>query len=288
MPDITRFDFHVMRFMESEWVQQMSASQVGQYILLMCKAWLQGKDTTLPDNPGLLAAWAKVDAVDQIVLDRFPVVQTNHGMRRRNEALYREWQDTIARSFLAPAANGSLGGSSTSEAKAEAARRNGLLGGRPKTQAEPNTPSSTQPDSTQIESVTSTSGQSRFANLSARYRKAFGVAISTHKRAKNDYAVACHTYGEDTVLAMFDQWSTEPGNDWIREKRHPYGIKSFYEQLNEQIASSKQQQEENPQEAVDRKTVQAMIEAQKNETESILADKREAEASALAKVDQWF
>jgi len=98
MADLTRFDFHAMRFMESEWVQRMTAAQVGQYLLLMCKAWLGGKDTTLPDDLQLLASWARVHKVDDIVLDRFPVVDTKWGKRRQNQALFLEWKATISRS----------------------------------------------------------------------------------------------------------------------------------------------------------------------------------------------
>jgi uncharacterized protein YdaU (DUF1376 family) len=92
MADLTRFDFHAKKFYFSEDVQVMSAEEVGQYLLLLVAAWLGGKDTSLPDNAMLLARLARVNKVSDIVLAKFPVVETEYGLRRRNDTLYGEWQ----------------------------------------------------------------------------------------------------------------------------------------------------------------------------------------------------
>jgi hypothetical protein len=41
--DLTRFDFRALRFLKSEDVEIMTAEEVGQFVLLMCHAWLGGK-----------------------------------------------------------------------------------------------------------------------------------------------------------------------------------------------------------------------------------------------------
>lgn len=96
--DFTRFDFHAKKFYFSESVQVMSAEEVGQYLLLLVSAWLGAKDASLPDSPKLLAKMARVETVSDAVLDMFPVVETEHGKRRRNETLYEEWQAAVKRS----------------------------------------------------------------------------------------------------------------------------------------------------------------------------------------------
>lgn len=98
MPDFTRFDFHVVRFMYSETVKQMSAEEVGQYILLLCDAWIMGKEVTLPNDHKYLARVARVDKVSPLVLSKFEKVEMECGTRLRNPALYKEWQATMKRS----------------------------------------------------------------------------------------------------------------------------------------------------------------------------------------------
>lgn len=107
--DLTRFDFHVVRFMSSETVQEMTAEEVGQFILLLCNAWLLGKDATLPDNPKYLARTARSETVSELVLSKFPILETEHGPRRRNDILYKEWLAAKDRSESA-AKKGRLGG----------------------------------------------------------------------------------------------------------------------------------------------------------------------------------
>ncbi len=286
MVDITRFSFHAMRFMESEWVQQMNASQVGQYVLLMCKAWLLGKDTTLPNNPGLLATWAKTTAVDQIVLDRFPLVETSHGLRRRNEALYREWLDANARIQYA-SENGKLGGSVTSEAKAEAARRNGMLGGRPPAEPKqnPTEPNLTRLDLTQLDS-SKENGQGDWKNISIRFRRAFGRGIPNRQGDHSEYAAACKQWGEDTVLNMFEVWQAE--NQWLRDKKYSAsGLRKFYAVIEELVDAQKSEPE--PVDFAEaRQQATEIINAQHEQMQTDLQERKEFEQAAMEKVDTWL
>lgn len=96
--ELTRMDFHVARFMESEAVEDMSAEEIGQFCLLLFKAWLLAKDCTLPDDTTKLATYARVSKVSSRVLDQFPRVVGPLGRRRRNEVQYGVWIAARARS----------------------------------------------------------------------------------------------------------------------------------------------------------------------------------------------
>src|ERR1700676_4597382 len=96
--DLTRFDFHVVRFMNSESVERMSPTEIGQYLLLLCKSWLSNKDASLPDDLRYMAAAAKSDSISELVVSMFPIVDTPWGKRRRNETLYGEYLMAVERS----------------------------------------------------------------------------------------------------------------------------------------------------------------------------------------------
>lgn len=95
--ELERYDFYVYRFMESESVTEMSASEVGQYLLLLNKSWTLKKDATLPKDPQTLAKYARVDKVSDRVLKMFEEVQTPDGTRLRNETMYQEWIKALKR-----------------------------------------------------------------------------------------------------------------------------------------------------------------------------------------------
>lgn len=96
--ELSRFDFHVVRFMNSEDVQRMDSSEVGQFILLLCQAWLLGKDATLPNDPKLLARYARVEHVSSLVMGKFEPVETKWGTRLHSPRLSSEWVAAIRRS----------------------------------------------------------------------------------------------------------------------------------------------------------------------------------------------
>jgi uncharacterized protein YdaU (DUF1376 family) len=73
----------------------MSAEEVGQYVLLMCHAWLGGKNASLPNNPILLARYARCEHVSDTVMHEW-----NEGADGRlyNDTLSEEWTAAIGRS----------------------------------------------------------------------------------------------------------------------------------------------------------------------------------------------
>lgn len=99
--DLTRFDFHVNRFLDSEDVQQMTAEEVGQYILLLCQAWKLHKDATLPNDERYLNRVARVEKISPIVMKKFSHITVEiDGVkehRLRNKRLYEEWQKAMNR-----------------------------------------------------------------------------------------------------------------------------------------------------------------------------------------------
>jgi uncharacterized protein YdaU (DUF1376 family) len=253
MADLTRFDFHVTRFLYSEDVQLMSAEEVGQYILLICHAWMAGKNASLPNNPSLLAKYARSEKVSPLVMSKW---EESDG-RLYNRGLSREWKEANTRCLVA-SENGRLGGLAKSEAKSNAARENGRLGGRPtETQAKPNT---TQSISDHIRSTQSYQpNQTRFAGgeyeegnfkfISTHYRAAFKKDLARTKQNHEEYAAACNTYGEDVVLEKFDEWAED--NQWIAS--HPKGgnrLFVFLQALPAIIEGDKLAESRKPQETV--------------------------------------
>jgi len=93
--DLTRFDFHALRFLKSEDVEIMTAEEVGQFVLLMCHAWLGGKAASLPNNPMLLAKYARCERVSEAVLREW---KAGSDGRLYNETLSEEWDAAVGRS----------------------------------------------------------------------------------------------------------------------------------------------------------------------------------------------
>jgi hypothetical protein len=93
--DLTRFDFHALRFLKSENVEIMTAEEVGQFVLLMCHAWLGGKAASLPNNPTLVSKYARCERVSEAVMREWKVGQDG---RLYNETLSEEWDAAVGRS----------------------------------------------------------------------------------------------------------------------------------------------------------------------------------------------
>lgn len=93
--DLTRFDFHALRFLKSEDVEMMTAGEVGQFVLLMCHAWLGGKAASLPNNPTLLAKYARCERVSDAVMREWKIGPDG---RLYNETLSEEWDAAVGRS----------------------------------------------------------------------------------------------------------------------------------------------------------------------------------------------
>ena len=222
MADLTRFDFNAHNFLQSETVEVMTDAEIGQYIMLLAKAWTLAKAASLPDDLDLLAKWSHCRKVSDKVLFKFPVVDTEFGPRRRNEVLYKEWLKALDRTNIA-VESGRVGA-----ATRWAAHRDpiGLEIAQTKpSQAVPN-------------QSNQSNGASDFKNLAIRYRRAFATRLSGSKNVRQRYAEACRTYGESIVLEMFDNWSATAGwiKDWAAEgKLRTDGLKGFYESLPEQI-----------------------------------------------------
>jgi uncharacterized protein YdaU (DUF1376 family) len=249
--DITRFTFHAQKFYFSESVRAMSAEEVGQYLLLLVASWLGGKEASLPDNPGMMAREARVREVSPLVLEMFPLVETEeHGSRRRNETLHQEWLNCREKTDVAR-----TNGSQKTEAKAVAARENGRLGGRPRvltvtdnrteTEQEPNG-NQTETDLTEqnrteqnrteqnkgecsvFDSVSQEQSTGDWKSIAIRHKRIFGKKAATQFRIK--YADACLKYGETIVLECFDSWA--PGAlDWVRREGVDQPLFSFFKKM---------------------------------------------------------
>jgi hypothetical protein len=228
--DLTRFDFHALKFIQSDSIAEMSNEEVGQYILLLSEAWLGAKDASLPDSPDVLARKARCKKVSDRVLAQFPVVQTTWGPRRQNDTLYAEWRATQERLDLAKE-YGRRGG----EAKREASRLPlGTLSEPVEESFRSHLPITkpTQTDSTlPTPHQTESHGSGTFKTISIRYSSYFGVHHSKGKKHLDRYQQACGKYGENQVLEYFDRWASTAG--WLKEKRDTNGLNFFWRPLEE-------------------------------------------------------
>lgn len=210
MADLTRFDFNAHNFLNSENVEVMTDAEIGQYVMLLAKAWTLAKATSLPDDPELLAKWGHCKRVSDRVMARFPIENTEFGSRRRNDVLYREWLKALDRTNIA-VESGRVGA---------AARWGGHRDSIDTKIAQ------TNPNQA-IPSQSNDSGN--FKNMAVRYRRAFHVNLSHGTLQKDEYAKACREFSEDLVLDKFDIWA--PDNTWIKERRNTNGLRQFYESL---------------------------------------------------------
>ena len=286
--DLTRFDFHAKKFYFSDNVRIMTAEEVGQYILLLVESWLGGKDASLPDNPVMLARMARVDSVSDQVLSMFPVVETEHGSRRRNETLYGEWLEALGRT-LYHAENGKLGGSSRSEEKTLAARENGKLGGRPsilvakqnpsenpsENQSETESPNQTKPNQINPNQPkpTQLDGDIDFRLFKRRFKELIHHNLSGDKRTQNDYLKFAEQYGGNVLLECLTDWAQKSG-EWASTIKYP--IMAFWKALpeyaetaldiieeeknqarkNEQVAEQRARSEQIQAESIERQTAE--------------------------------
>jgi uncharacterized protein YdaU (DUF1376 family) len=108
-PKLSRFDFDVFDFMMG--TSYMSATEIGQYMLLLCHEWADDKDCTLPDDDEKLARIARVEPqqcysittalpglVSPLVLEKFTKTE---GGRLVNERLQKEWRAAKERQSVA-------------------------------------------------------------------------------------------------------------------------------------------------------------------------------------------
>jgi uncharacterized protein YdaU (DUF1376 family) len=283
MADLTRFDFHVVRFMNSETVERMSCEEVGQYVLLLCKAWLLGKEASLPDDLPYLAKQARSRKLSPLVLEKFPIIQTSEGSRRRNDILYGEW--LLARDRQASA---SERGKKGNEVRYSESNSDDVAMDQAVSSSSPipfqSTPSHSNPNQTK-NSVSFTGGsfgQGDFKNVSARWWAYFKKQIQKSKQNKQQYAEACSTHGEQAVLDYMEMWAKD--NQWVAS--HPRGgnrLYVFLQALPEMIAgdeiSIKAVQKVNSQDLV---LAQRMQEAMRREQE------QEAKEAEKRKKDKAF
>lgn len=223
--DLTRFDFHVVRFMNSEHVDRMSDTEVGQFVLLLCKAWAQGKDATLPDDMEYLARHARCQTISQKVLEEFPVVETPWGLRRRNKTLYGEWIAAQERSNSA-SERGKKGNESRYGNADSLAIATPLL--RPYTHA--NGEKKTSPNqiipnqSNQTNHTNSSQDPGNFGQVKTQWWALFKKKLSSSKQNRQQYADACYKYSEEKVLTYLEEWAKI--NDWVSV--HPRGENRLY------------------------------------------------------------
>src|SRR5208337_4010658 len=276
-----RFDFYPTRFLESEDVERMTAAEVGCYIILLCKSWTLAKEATLPDDPQFLADQCGVKSVSDLVLKKFPVVQTPTGPRRRNEVLYGEWM--MAKDRQASASERGKKGNQTRYSDSNS-------GGYSE---EPATATASAPEATtyhtipnhtkseQKESIRFTGGSfpaGTWGFISKRWYAYFQKQLSASKQNKEQYAAACSQFNEDVVLEYLEKWANENAH-WV--SAHPKGgnrLYVFLQALPDMIEGDQMRKEKQPAvEVIDHDAVRAELnrQAQQRELDRIKAQQEE-------------
>ncbi len=231
--DLTRFDFHVVRFMNSYDVEIMTDAEIGQFLLLLCKSWLLAHDATLPDDVEYLSRIARTTKVSERVLAKFPLVETEkYGRARRNATLFEEWEKASERSEIARERVNRRPDRNTPPTVLTAVPTT-VLTAVPTTvltAVEPqndlsaypyhtkpsrtNSTQSTQTDASGSEPVVSSSKkqQGDWKSIAIRHKNVFGKQASV--KWKDKFYEACAQYGEDVVLECFDAWA-EGAKTWV-------------------------------------------------------------------------
>lgn len=261
--ELTRFDFHVNRFLNSEDVENMTAEEVGQYLLLLCHSFVKGREASLPDDPGVLARYARVDKVSKLVLKKFPVVETEWGPRRRNETLYTE--------FLLAKKRSENGRSAVAE-RWEKESNTPVI--RPYNDGNTNEdrlvlpiPYHTNPSHTTPHQPTPSSfSPGNWKTLAIRFRGVIGKFISSTKTNKQRYSEFCNQFGEDKVLSVFEQWASQ-NKSWVSEKGD--ALFFFWKELPDLVeAVSSEQKSQEPEVPVE-KVTEAMVSSLSERTEAV-------------------
>jgi len=249
--ELTRFDFHVNRFLNSEDVENMTAEEVGQYILLLCHSFVKGREASLSDDLNVLARYARADKVSKLVIKKFPIVETEWGSRRRNETLYSE--------FLLAKKRSENGRSAVAE-RWEKDGNTGVV--RPFNERNTNLDTHTIPyqsiptHTTPHQPNPAAISSGNWKTLAIRFRGVIGKFISSTKTNKAKYTEFCNQYGEDKVLSAFDDWAGQ-NKSWLAEKGD--ALFFFWKELPDLIeAVSSEQQKQEP-EVPEAQVTEAMV-----------------------------
>ena len=244
--DLTRFDFNAKRFLNSETVRMMTAEEAGQYILLMAEAWMAGKETTLPDNLAYLARLARVNEVSPNVLLKWPVVDTEHGPRRRNETLYEEWTAAQDRSESARQRVAGRGGKWAGQGENIESGKPVLLipqNNNSNTTAIPKpnqtkpiqiNPDQSNPNTTGsgvrvVDSESKTLGD--WKTLAIQHRRLLG-GRKAGVDFKQRYFEACEKYGAVIVQTCFEDWAAS-AREWVERENVNRPLAAFFKRLPE-------------------------------------------------------
>ncbi len=93
------FPFYPNDFSADGKVEAMSTTEVGAYILLLCKAWMEEPPGTLPVDDRVLARWARMDPerwaeVRRVVLSPFVASSDGRLHQKRMIAEYQKFRST--------------------------------------------------------------------------------------------------------------------------------------------------------------------------------------------------
>lgn len=117
------FPFYVNDFISDPYVELMSTTAVGAYILLLCRSWHLDPPASLPDDDRQLARWARLTADEwtEVRPEVLLAFTLGSDSRLHQKRLRQEYERFIARSRSA-SKNGKKGGR-TSDGKAVAKRQ---------------------------------------------------------------------------------------------------------------------------------------------------------------------
>lgn len=236
--DLTRFDWNALNFSKSEAVQRMTAEEVGQYVLLLNESWLMAKAASLPNDLDFLARIARTKKVSDIILDKFPAVETEWGIRRRNSTLYREWLICKERSES---------GRKAAELrwdKGSQSERNATAYATAYADAcNPQCPSQAKISQAKPNQESVSFGGGVFKNISARYSSYMGVSHSHARKHIEKYQQACEKFGEDRVLSAFNKWAKD--SDWLKDRKDAHGLNLFWRPMEDIIVGEELTAERN-------------------------------------------
>lgn len=223
-------------------VRVMTPVQKWIYKSLLLSAFFHSTRPFLPNDDNLLWILAGCESKNQwlenkdVVLQKFSINESNQNLLQNNRLL-KDWEKLmgirermselaqksaeVRRTFNGRSANPALLTCNTSFAQAE----------QDKISEDKEREGKISKETVTSEQVSS---KGDWANIKNLHRRLVGIKPNKFYHEKV-YLNACKEYTEEIVLACFEEWASNGGAEWAKDKNNSAALGAFFKQLPEQV-----------------------------------------------------